>query len=363
MMITFSRLKMLSELAFLAAVVFLVSCSSSDNHEKSLTEELEALNLDKYIDSVPYTLTSPEPYGSDTTWNIYSFDTSVCKCVFEGDFHIGVKNKTATDNVVFLMSGGGACWPGKDSCAKDADYVTGWDDSAGNPLNGWSVIHVPYCDGSVHMGDNDTAYDGNMHYHRGLKTTTAAISIMRDLYPDPPKVMITGCSAGGYGTFIAYLLVRRFFPDAKIYVFNDSGPGLWNPGNGMKELVTNAWQSTQYIPASCSRCDDQVMYLYDWILDRDPNARIGLFSSYFDHTIGGSFLEMADADFKDLLVSTSDFIHSKYPARFNRFLINGTSHCVGEVAENYLYSVGGVTIVEWLTALVNDDPDWPDVLE
>ncbi|HOW82911.1 MAG TPA: pectin acetylesterase-family hydrolase [Spirochaetota bacterium] len=359
-----SRLRMLYSAAVLAVVVSVMSCSDSDDDRKTLMEELSAIELDKYIDTVPYM--SHEPYGSDPTWEIYSFDTSVCKCITGNSFHIGVKSKSATDNVVFLMSGGGACWPGRESCSETADFMTGWDDVTGNPLNGWSVIHVPYCDGSVHMGDNDADYDGDSaadHFHRGLQTTSAGLAIMRELFPNPPKIFITGCSAGGYGTFIAYLLNRRFFPDSSMYILNDSGPGLSNPDNGMITLVKDAWQYMQYMPSSCSRCGDQLMHLYDWILQRDPMARIGLFSSYHDRVIGGSFLDMADEDFRDLLVSTSDEIRSRHPGRFSRFLIEGDTHCVGEVAGGYSYAVGSVTLLEWITQLVNDDPDWPDVLE
>ncbi len=345
----------------ITVIIFYTSCSNTaENTSLTLMEELRALDLDKYIDSVDYESSAAH---SDPTWKIYSYDTSVCKCVLGSEFHIGLKEKTATNNIVFLMDGGGACWPGKDSCSKTAGLPSGWNDSTGNPLNGWSVVHVPYCDGSVHMGDNDANYDGADHYHRGLKLTTAGIAIMKNLNPNPPKIFITGCSAGGYGTFIAYLLIRRFFPDSALYIFNDSGPGLWNPDNGMKEKVVDTWKYTSYIPESCTSCDTQIMNLYEWILKRDTNVRIGLFSSYNDSIIGGSFLNMISADYKDLLVSTSNSIQSKYPARFNRFLINGTTHCVGEVPASYSYEINSTSLLTWISRLVNDNTAWGDLLE
>ncbi len=345
----------------LTAIIFLSFCSNpAADTSLTLMDELRALDLDKYIDSVGYDtideLTIP-------AWKIYNYDTSVCKCVLGSEFRIGLKEKTDTNNIVFLMDGGGACWPGKDSCAKTAAMPSGWNDSAGNPLNGWSVVHVPYCDGSVHMGDNDSNYDGADHYHRGLKLTTAGIAIMKNLNPNPPKIFITGCSAGGYGTFMAYLLIRRFFPDSALYIFNDSGPGLWNPDNGMKEKIIDAWKFTSYLPKSCTSCDTQIMNLYEWILQRDANVRIGLFSSYNDSIIGGSFLDMISADYKDLLVSTSNSIQSKYPARFNRFLINGTTHCVANAPGTYSYEINSTSLVTWLSQLVNGDSAWNDLLE
>jgi hypothetical protein len=340
-------------------VLAAIGGSSSD-----LAAELDALNLDKYLDDVPYA--SHAPYASDPTWDIYTYDLSVCKCVGGAPFLIGVKNKGRTNNVVFTMAGGGACWPGKESCETDAVYPSGWGDSAGNPLTDWNVVHVPYCDGSVHMGDNDADYDGDgsaEHFHRGLRLTTAAIAVMRELYPSPDRIFITGCSAGGYGTFMAYLLNRRFFPNAAIYVLNDSGPGLWNPDNGMKDLIVNAWNYTPFFPESCTRCNEQILYLYDWILRRDTRVRIGLFSSYYDHVIGTSFLDMEPEAFKSLLVSASGTIHAAHRKRFNRFLIEGDTHCIGEVASQYSYTVKSVTLLQWITRLVTDDPAWSDLLE
>lgn len=349
-----------------AGFLFIISCKNHGANSNKFSRELLLLGLGKYVNSIPYI--SHAPYPEDPTWEIYEYDTSICKCVLGAPFHIGVKKKTGTANVVFNMSGGGACWPGKDSCAKTADYLTGWNDSTGNPLNGWSVVHVPYCDGSVHMGDNDADYDNDTipdHYHRGLKMTTAGIEVMRELFPNPPKIFITGCSAGGYGTFIAYLLLKNFFPGASIYIFNDSGPGLWNPDNGMKQLVMDAWQYRPHFPSNCTQCDDQVMYLYKWMLQNDPQVRIGLFSAYNDRTIGGSFLSMTPGQYQSLLFSTSAEIHGQYPDRFKRYLINGTTHCVSEAAGNYSYIAAGQTysIVQWLGHLVNDNPAWTDVFE
>lgn len=351
--------------AFLAfAGIAGLSCNPPSPAVPGIMDELKSLPLDKYIDSVPYS--SHAPYAPDPSWETYSYDPSVCKCIYGDPFHISLKHKGTTNNVVFILSGGGACWPGNNSCSTTADFISGWADYSGNPLNGWNVIHVPYCDGSVHMGDHNADYDNDSvvdHHHWGLRLTTAAIALMREKYPNPDKVLITGCSAGGYGTFIAYLLNRRFFPNASIYLFNDSGPGLWNPNNGMEQLVKDAWRYEDYLPASCTGCDDQIMNLYDWILKRDDKVRIGLFSSYYDKTIGQSFLDMLPADYRSLLTATSDVIHAAHPARFNRFLIEGNTHCVAEAPGGYYYSVGGVSLASWIAQLVNDDTLWRDVLE
>ena len=52
-------------------------------------------------------------------------------------------------------------------------------------------------------------------------------------------------------------------------------------------------------------------------------------------------------------------IHTEFPNTFKCYFVNGTTHCV----TGYFYSVDGVRIRDWLEDLVNDSPEWQDVLE
>jgi hypothetical protein len=355
----------------LTAVFFLSSCgkpaSSQSLPVKPLTllEELEALDTGKYIGSVPYS--SSSALQSDPEWTIYKFNRSVCKCIYGDEFQIGYKKKTETDNIIFFMSGGGACWEGNAACMKSAKLPSGWKQSPGFPYNGWSVIHMPYCDGSVHMGDNIINYDGKVHNHMGLKLTTAGVSLMKKINPNPPKILITGSSAGGYGTFVAYLLIRRFFPDSAIYIFNDAGPGLWNQENGMKEKISTAWKYLSFFPKSCANCNEHLIYLYDWILQRDTNIKIGLFSSYNDSTVGNYYLKLNTKEtpfgYKNLLMSTTGEIQAKHPGRFKRFFIDSDIHCVVNAPGKYSYKIQGISVAGWIRNMLNDDPAWKDLLE
>ncbi len=358
-------------LLILSVIFFLSSCGKPASSQTlplqplTLIEELKTLNIDRYIDKVPYSGFSAMP--SDPTWIIYKYNKSVCKCIFEEDFHIAYKKKKDTENIVFSLSGGGACWEGNAACMKYAKLPKGWKDTAGFPFNGWSVIHVPYCDGSVHMGDNVISYDGKVHNHMGLKLTTAGVTLMKKINPNPKKIIITGSSAGGYGTFIAYLLIRRLFPDSALYIFNDSGPGLWNQDNGMMEKINKAWNFISFFPKSCTNCDSHLIYLYDWILERDPNVRIGLFSSYNDSTVGNFYLKINTPEtpeaYKNLLISISDEIQKKHPGSFKRFFIDSDIHCAVNAPGKYSYKIQGITLYEWIRNMINDDSGWKDLLE
>ena len=261
-----------------------------------------------------------------------------------------------------------ACWPGQDACTKEVNphrnLSTGLaSKGAENPVGDWSFIFVPYCDGSVHIGDNNADYDGDGatdHWHWGLKTTSAAVTLMKDNFPKPEKILVTGCSAGGYGTIMAIAVIRTQFPNAKIYVFNESGPGLLNPEDiATRDLILETWNITPYLPSDCTLCKAQLIWFYDWMLDRDSNLKIGLFSSYQDEVIGKTYLGMSPDKFETLLVTTSESIQMEHPDNFKRFFINGTEHCVS----NYFYDVNGISIINWVDYLVNDHENWTDILE
>ncbi len=336
--------------------------NSSENSD--LISELESLHLDKYLGIQPK---SHNPNPVDPEWEIYQYDTSDCRCILGTKFYIAARGGSVP-SVVFRMAGGGACWPGQDACTKDVNphrnLSTGLaSKSAENPVGDWNFIFIPYCDGSVHIGDNNADYDGDGntdHWHWGLKTTSAAVTLMKTVFPNPDKILVTGCSAGGYGTIIAIAVIRMQFPDAKIYVFNESGPGLLNPDDlATRDLILETWNLVPYLPQECRLCKSQLIWFYDWMLHRDSNLKIGLFSSYQDEVIGESYLGMSPEKFESLLVTTSESIHLRHPDTFKRFFINGAEHCVS----NYYYDVNGISIIDWVNYLVNDHENWTELLE
>jgi hypothetical protein len=323
---------------------------------------LAGLGLDRY-GSITYRSSAPDP--SNPSWSIYGYDTADCRCIDGGPYFVSARTAAASGRVVFVLEGGGACWPGKEACTRSADPRGGGDalTSEESPFAGWSVVYAPYCDGSVHMGDHDADYDGDGiadHYHRGLRATAAAVNLMRELHPAPEKIAVTGCSAGGYGTMVAALLVRFHYPRTPIYVFSESGPGLFNPEDrNTWQIILDTWNVGYVLPSSCPRCRDQLLYIFDWLLDRDGLTRVGIFCSYRDEVISQSYLEMEPRKFETLLRRTCAGIHDRHPSAFKRYFVRGSGHCVPD----YGYVAGGVSVFEWVRRLVENDPGWGDVME
>jgi hypothetical protein len=330
-----------------------------DEDDIRLNAELKALRLDRYS-GIKYT--RHESNWNDPFWEMYYYHPDECKCILGSEYLVASSRVRRSKNVVFFLEGGGACWPGEDDCTKKVNPDEVLDGRRIIPLGTWNHIYVPYCDGSVHMGDNeeDRDGDGNPDYwHWGLRTTSAAVALMQELYPNPEKILVAGTSAGGYGTIIATMVIRLHFPRAKLYVLNNSGPGLRNPGDDETwEKIEKAWNIHQFFPSDCDKCDDQLIYLYDWMLERDDKLKIGIVTSYEDQTISDSFLRMKPRDFKNLLLRTTDSIRQRHPDTFKRFFIEGNMHGIPNT-----YNIRGVTLGKWLKFFVSDSENWADILE
>jgi len=349
---------------FLVGLVLVMQFACKPN---LIISELEKLDLDDYFD---IEFSGQEQNSLLSDWDTYFFDTNDCKCVFGQEYFVFVKdNGGKNKNLVFALQGGGACIPGWEGMCKEevsdedvynAEYHYHYE---GSPVKEWNSIFVPYCDGSVHMGDNAADYDqdGEVDYwHWGLHSTSASVALASQLFPEVEKILITGCSAGGYGTFIATMLIRLQYPGADIYVLNESGPGLTDPDDKETwEIIRSTWNIEALLPGECDQCDDQLIFLYKWMLKYDPKLKIGLYSSYEDEVISEEFLQMIPGDYKSHLMTTSGDIHSAFPEKFKRFFINGNSHCV----EDYTYEIDGTSLTEWIEQLVTDDAGWEDLLE
>ncbi|MFN2227621.1 MAG: pectin acetylesterase-family hydrolase [Anaerolineae bacterium] len=339
---------------------------------------LRDMGLERYIDIEPahdYALGRGD-------WARYDYDQADVRCIDGGPFHVLARPAGDSEYTLLWLSGGGACWPGQDACTMRAELgrsllfglayqnmVEGTPTPGvptpvpANPLSAWNIISVPYCDGSVHLGDNDADYDGDGeadHYHQGLKTTSAAVALMKELFPDSQKILIAGCGAGGYGTILAAPVIRLQFPGARLYVWNESGPGLYNPDEAdTRQKILDTWNLDAHLPGDCPHCREQILNVYGWLLARDPDLYVGLYSSYEDAVVS-DYLGMSGYAFEGLLLTATDRLRDEFPDRFKRYLVRGDSHCVAD----YTHTIDGVSIRAWIAAMVDDDvDDWPDLRE
>jgi hypothetical protein len=327
---------------------------------ESYLATLREIGLDRYIGIEPVY----EWELGNSGWVQYGYDEADCRCIDGGPFHVLARPGAEVEGesspyTLFWMSGGGACWPGQDACATRATLSQSMTFGLGsqtqaNPVRDWNMISVPYCDGSLHAGDNDADYDKDDvvdHYHHGLKTTSAAVTLMKELFPQSTKILIAGCGAGGYGTIVATPLIRLRFPTAQLYIWNENGPGFYLPRQReYVQPIVEAWKLDAYLPEDCPECRTEPVNLYTWLLTRDSGLKLGLFSTYEDTAAEERFLEATRR-----LENASEDNFKYYLAWSDSTW--GDSACV----DDYSRAAECIPIHDWIKAMVTDSAKWDNV--
>jgi hypothetical protein len=346
-------------------------CGDNDNFAapatQTVAEQLAATGIGKFLGQNPTSMTR------NGEWEEYSYDPSSEKaiCLGGSTYQVSLRRGN-TDQLLLYLEGGGACW-NLATCwqVQTAKMTAGSASGAGileksnpaNPFDGWNVVYAPYCDGCVFSGDNIVDYGSYHTYHHGVQNLSAAVSLMMREFPHPSVIVVSGSSAGGYGTFPGYAVTRIAYPNTPLLVLNDSGPGLQNAADvqGVADRIAN-WHFTQFIPPDCSACAQQPAYLLDWGLERDPTLRAALFS-YLQDGVIRLFLGLAPQPYEALLRSVTDDLYARHPARFKRFLVQGHSHTVLELPDFYTLTVNGTTMRDWTADFLSNGARWQDLMD
>ena len=321
----------------------------------------EATGLNKYLGKAKPADTEDD--GDETHYFFDEADGPVC--LRGGRYAMATRERDSEDLVIYLQ-GGGSCTNALCRATETAEpkiptYGVLNKDDADNPVAGWNVVFMPYCDGSLHFGDSDIPEMNRKHH--GLRNVSAALDVAREHFPKPRRVLLTGASAGGYGTIWLTALVRLIYPEAKLFVFNDAGLAIANPANqdGFRERL-NEWGAVQFLPASCDDCKTSA-HLTPWMtwnLQKDPSLKLGLFSSYADSVIAGTFL-MVDAQiFKQAVLDETAKVIAAAPERAKRFLVEGEQHTVGNL---HTTAVGELSVAEWLGLMLDEDDSWDNAVQ
>ena len=294
-------------------------------------QEVYDQGLDQYLGlSVPAQTTEQD----DETR--YSFDPESGPICLRGDA-FNTTTRTGTDrSLVVFLQGGGACW--SDLCQAFATVRPGVPNSGilnvdlgVNPVRDWDVGYVPYCDGSLFAGTVDIDDgDGEIdRYQRGLQNLSAALDVIAEQFPDPPRVLVVGSSAGAYGTILGAMLTRKVYPDVPIDVISDGGLGLGLPDQPwFIERMLNEWGISQFVPDSCEDCfaDGHVTGMTSWALSRDKDMRVFAISSLQDFIIGQMFLQLSGEAYEAAVWSESEELMRAHPEQYFRFLFEGQKH-------------------------------------
>ena len=294
----------------------------------------------------------------------------------------------ASDELVIFLQGGGACWEDFCSAFEETNFLADNGgildpDLEGNPVADWDVVYLPYCDGALFAGDVDRVLPNSfgegesMGYQRGLQNISGALDIALAEFPNPSRILLTGVSGGAFGTLNALPLVRYYYPETEILVFNDSGVGVAKEGNPdfINETLLADWNADSLVPASCPECtsNGHATRLIEWQLTADDNFTMSALSFSADAVISVTFLMINPATFTQSLLAETGRTTMTFEDRYKRFIPVGPAHTTllratsgepggGIQIGSLETAIGDVTVLDWFTAMIDGTEDWDDLL-
>lgn len=326
-------------------------------------EELYEQGVAQYLGQ--YTPMTSEAVGDIVQHTFGAGDGPLC--LTGGEYTMATR-EGAGDTVMIFLEGGGACT--SLLCQATPAAVPGMPqfgilnpNDMENPAADFDVAYLPYCDGSVFSGDTDIDDNGDGtvdRYHRGVRNLSAALDVVANTFPSPSKILLTGNSAGGYGTDYALPLVRKLFPDTAIDLVNDSGVGIAFPG--YIDFVSAEWNAGAFLPASCDDCvtpEGHLTGYHKYQLEQDPNLRMGFMSTKQDAVIAVTFLDIGGEAFEAALIPEMAAIEEAYPERFKSLIADGDSHTF--IQAQFTREVGGTTVNQWIADMLSNSAEWQSV--
>lgn len=339
---------MLSLMGALALSLPLIACSESDGRPAEGT----------WIEVVP---------GGDTI------------CSRGSDYRFFVRGGDP-QRVIIDFQGGGACWNAATCGFADALFSDGvqtfdeWldlvddpefggylDGGADHPFAEWTVIHIPYCTGDVHIGNARADYgDDVVIEHRGFVNASTALDWVYDHYPSPQTVMVSGCSAGAYGAAFHVPFVADHYADADVSLFADSGGGIitetfledsfpsWNADGSLPDFIPALTE----VPISELSLTD----VYIEVGKTFPDLAMAQTSTAFDQDQIFFFEAMGGtrANWPGLFQASLDQIAEEVP-RFRYYRPPGTAHCAGIYPFFFEREVDGQNLADWTLQLATEE--------
>lgn len=357
--------------AIVLLLIVVIGCSSDDSvsvlpDENNVIpfQELYNQGVDRYLGTISPISSISSSFG--TTEHIFdNADGPVC---FTGNQFSMFTRNGSNNNLLIFLQGGGFCSPFVCEALEAGiplipfGMLNAMD--AQNPVGNYNVGYIPYCDGTAFMGDTEVDSDGdgvNDRFFKGIQNLSASLDVIVQNYPSPDKIVLAGNSAGGFGVHAALPLVRKLYPNIRIEIINDSGVGILDPG-GMQVLI-DYWNAESFFPESCNNCigvDGNLTDYHNYQLTEDDNIRLAYVSSKQDATISAS-LSGGGQSLESQLIQAVNKLNSNYPERFKSLIANGDEHTF--ILSNFGYSIGGTTVRQWITYMVDDNGTWQSITD
>jgi len=333
-----------------------------------------------------------------------------------------ITNRTGSTNLLIYLDGGGACFsektcgcsnekctgsgddgkgttpmsaPSADKSLSVGDWNNGGDIGSAapwNPMNNqnFSVAEIAYCTGDLFSGNKTTDYstDPAIHEyvnHYGSRNLELFLAKLKQMYPNPTKLVFAGGSAGGDGVAINIQLVKKYFPSpTSIYAIGDSGlpfapgkdrNGLWTQDYPADVLKTafSVWgiENTQ-VGQSIQAGEDGVKDVADIVRyngKQYPDVRYAFLSEWNDFMMTGVASMMKSPNSDTAVANVMRKVKANRDADNSSstkfFYIPGNGHVLLNLPNARpfsTYKTTGITLKQWLSNMINDSSDWNDVI-
>jgi hypothetical protein len=325
----------------------------------------------------------------ENEWTWVDFPDS--RCMNDTPTGIGINKSSASDKVVIFLMGGNACFnqascfitANKDGYGAQKFASEGalnsalFSRTAENPLKDHSYVFVPYCSGDVHAGNNDGVMIGNTTYKfKGHVNIKHYLERLVPTFPNASQIVLTGVSAGGFGAAYSLDLVSRGFEGKPVVLIDDSGPPMGSTfvAPCLQKRFIETWGIASTLPPACPSCVDAdgsfIENYVNHVKTAYPTHRFGLVSSAEDQTIrqfwsfgenncasidgfpgnysGAKYTEGLE-DIRDRMMAGND--------NFALFMAPGSKHVLLD-GDPAALTVGGTSLLTWLTQAVTNDPAW-----
>ena len=322
--------------------------------------------------------TTEEPgptHGLDPGWNkLEGGADTMCS---RGDPFSFYVHPGTVNRVVIEFEGGGACWDAS-TCAVGSDSfedVIAEDTLTGtlegivdhehpdNPFKDWWHVYVPYCTGDLHMGDKTTLHESQGQdsvtiEHRGSVNAGVAVDWVYENLPDPERILVTGCSAGGYGSLAWAPYVMDHYDGVPVVQAADCAAGIAVPG--FMAVVDFVWGLSiiqpSFIPAlsGASFLTLTVTEVYVEQAAAFPDQQFAQYNTQFDRT-QISFYEDMGGNGDDWSGMMNDGVSTITggASNFASYVASDYMHCIITKPEFYTTETGGVAVRDWFDDLAN----------
>jgi hypothetical protein len=292
------------------------------------------------------------------------------------------------NRLVIDFQGGGACWDevtcglaaGNDAiCTQTVDGTRTRIESgapagiynharADNPIQDWYHVIVPYCSCDIHWGDNAATYGSGASavaiQHRGAVNSRAVLDWVYANFGSPEQILVTGCSAGSYGSIGWSAYVAEHYPHSPLVQLGDSGAGVITPNFFQQSFPS--WKAEGALPhwidaISPDKVDVQSLKpadIYVGISNYYAGHRFSQYNTAFDENQTFYFVAMGGsgaAEWSQQMLASIADIKARAPG-FASFIAPGQQHCIIPYDNFYTVNVAGRRLVDWIGDLLAGKP-------